>query len=349
MENKDLSRRKFIKGTAGAGLMIAGAGILPSCNIFRMSAKSEYEYDAKGLPTVLFGSTGVKVPRIICGLGSRFCHLDSEDEAQRLLHYTLDNGLYYWDTAWAYDNSIGLPPGKKKNPQLITSEERLGQVVKIRRKEIFLSTKVTSRDPNESMRQIETSLKRLQTDHLDQLMIHDVQTMADVDKICEKGNLMDIMNRLKEQGLCRFIGFSGHTEAAAMKALVERGNFDNMLIAMNHWAAKNNPQKRVEMAIPAAKEKGMGVILMKVVRPRENIKTLDPVDLIHYALTLKGPDVIVLGMDSIDVVKSNIEILRNFKPLSDERMKELAEELSPFYNHENLPWMQPGYTDGNYA
>ncbi len=349
MENNDLSRRKFIKGTFGAGLMVAGAGLIPSCKIFRMSAKSEYEYDAKGLPTVFFGSTGVKVPRIICGLGSRFCHLDSEEEAERLLHYTLDNGLYYWDTAWAYDNSIGLPPGKKKNPQLIFSEERLGRVVKIRRKEIFLSTKVTSRDPNEAMRQIETSLNRLQTDHLEQLMIHDVQTMADVDKLSEKGNLIDILNRLKEQGLCRFIGFSGHTEAAAMKALVDRGNFDNMLIAMNHWGIKNNPQKRTEMAVPAAKEKGMGVILMKIVRPRESIKTLDPVDLINYALTLKGPDVIVLGMDSLDVVKSNLEILRNFKPLNDERMKELAEELSPFYNHENLPWMQPGYTDGNYA
>jgi hypothetical protein len=349
MGNNDLSRRKFIRGTVGAGILVAGLGLVPSCEIFRMSAKSEYEYDAKGLPTVLFGGTGVKVPRIICGLGSRFCHLDSEEEAERLLHYTLDNGLYYWDTAWAYDNSIGLPPGKKKNPQLVTSEERLGRVVKIPRKEIFLSTKVTSRDPNEAMRQIETSLKRLQTDHLDQLMIHDVQTMVDVDKLSEKGNLIDILNRLKEQGLCRFIGFSGHTEAAAMKALVERGNFDNMLIAMNHWGAKNNPQKRIEMVVPAAKEKGMGVILMKVVRPRESIKTLDPVDLINYALTLKGPDVIVLGMDSIDVVKSNIEILRNFKPLSDERMKELAVELTPFYNHENLPWMQPGYTDGNYT
>lgn len=349
MENKDFSRRRFIKGTVGAGLMVTGAGLFSSCKIFQMSAKTDLEYDAKGLPTVLFGSTGVKVPRIVCGLGSRFCHIDSEEEAEQLLHHTLDNGLYYWDTASAYDNSIGLPPGKKKNPVLIFSEDRLGRVVKYRRKEIFLSTKVTSRDPDEAMRQIETSLKRLQTDHLEQLMIHDVQTLADVDKLSEKGNLIDILNRMKEQGLCRFIGFSGHTDAAAMKAMVDRGNFDNMLIAMNHWGAKNNPQNRVELAVPAAKEKGMGVILMKVVRPKESIKTLDPVDLINYAMSLKGPDVIVLGMDSLDVVNSNLAILRNFKPMSDERMKELAEELTPFYNHENLPWMQPGYTDGRYA
>jgi predicted aldo/keto reductase-like oxidoreductase len=348
MGKNDLSRRNFIKGTVGTGLLLAGAGLIPSCKIFRMSSKSDSVYNAKGLPTVLFGSTGVKVPRIICGLGSRFCHIDDDDEAEKMLHFTLDNGLYYWDTAWAYDNTIGKPPGKKKNPRLISSEERLGPVVKTRRNEIFLSTKVTSRDPDEAMRQIEISLKRLQTDHLDQLMIHDVRSMEDVDKLSEKGNLIDILHRLKEQGLTRFIGFSGHTEAAAMKAMVDRGDFNTMLIAMNHWGAANNPQKRQEMAIPAAKAKGMGVILMKVVRPRESIKTLIPTDLVKYALSLKGPDVIVLGMDSIDVVKSNIEILRNFKPMDEAKMNEMGMELTPFHNHENLPWMQPGYTDGNW-
>ena len=179
-------------------------------------------------------------------------------------------------------------------------------------------------------------------------MIHDVRSMEDVNKLSEKGNLIDILHRLREQGLTRFIGFSGHSEAEAMKALVDRGDFNTMLIAMNHWGAANNSQKRQEMAIPAAKAKAMGVILMKVVRPRESIKTLNPVDLVKYALSLKGPDVIVLGMDSIDVVKSNIEILRNFKPMDEAKMKEMAMELTPFYNHENLPWMQPGYTDGTW-
>jgi len=88
---------------------------------------------------------------------------------------------------------------------------------------------------------------------------------------------------------------------------------------------------------------------MKVVRPQETIAGLNPVDLIKYAFSLKGPDVVVIGMDSIAVVESNLTILRNFKQMNPERMKELAESLTPFYNHENLPWMQPGYTDGNYA
>ncbi len=338
MGKLDYSRRKFIKGTIGTGLLVAGSGLLPSCSIFRMS-ESVSEYDAKGLPTVVLGRTGVRIPRISIGLGSRFCNIVSADEAHRMLNYALDNGLYYWDTAWVYENiKLG-----------ISSEGRLGEVVQSRRKEIFLSTKVTSRDPDEAMRQIETSLKRLKTDHLDMLKIHDVRSEADVAKISEKGNLIDILLKLKAQGLTRFIGFSGHTEANAMKIMAEKGIFDSMLIAMNHWNRSSNLQSRQELAIPAARAKGMGVMLMKVVRPRESIKELTSSDLIRYALSLKEADGIVLGMDSMEIVKSNLEILRNFKPMDEIRMNEMAQQLIPYYNHENLPWMEQGYCDGNWV
>jgi hypothetical protein len=337
MENSNYSRRKFIKGTIGTGLLIAGSGLIPSCNIFRMSGSSA-AYDSKGLPTAMLGRTGVRIPRIAIGLGSRFCTIERAEDAYDLLNYALDNGLYYWDTAWAYENKkLGF-----------TSEERLGEVLKTRRNEIFISTKVTSRDPDEAMRQIEASLKRLQTDHVDMLKIHDIQS-PDMTKLSEKGSLIDVISKLKEQGITRFIGYSGHTEAEAMKFMADKGVFDSMLMAMNHWNIATNPQKRQELAIPAAKAKGMGVMLMKVVRPREAIKELDAKDLVRYALSLKGPDGIVLGMDSLEVVKSNLEILRNFKPFNDAKMQEMAMQLSPFYNHENLPWMKSGYNDGNWA
>ena len=348
MGSNNFSRRKFLKGTVGTGLLVAGAGLISSCNIFRMSSISGSSYNAKGLPTVILGKTGVRVPRMAVGLGSRFCHILTEEEACSMLNHALDNGLYYWDTARAYDSTMAPPPGKPKNPKLVYSEKRIGPVVNARRKEIFLSTKITSRNPDEAMRLLEDSLKRLQTDHLDQLMIHDVRSMEDVDKLSEKGNLIDLLHRLKDQGLTRFIGYSGHTEAKAMTALAQRGDFDTMLIAANHWNPAN-PQPRQKMAIPVAKEKNMGVILMKVVRPRETIAGLSAVDLVHYALSLKGPDVVVVGMDSEDVMNSNLSILRNFKPMNPERMKELAQDMAPFYNHENLPWMQPGYTDGYWA
>lgn len=347
MDNKNFSRRKFIKGTLGTGALIASSGLIPGCSIFRFS-KPESAYDAKGLPTATLGKTGIRVPRMVLGLGSRFCHIFTEEEACNMLNYALDHGLYYWDTARAYDSSMPAAPGKAKNPKLIYSEERIGPVVGARRKEIFLSSKISSRNPDEAMRLFENSLKRLQTDHLDQLMIHDVKTMEDVEILSQKGNLIDVLHKLKEQGMTRYIGFSGHTDADAMTAMANRGDFDTMLIAANHWNPAN-VQPRQQMAIPAAKAKGMGVILMKVVRPRETIAGLNPVDLINYALSLKGPDVVVIGMDSISVVDSNLQILKNFKPMDEGRMKELAENLTPFYRHENLPWMEPGYNDGNWA
>jgi uncharacterized protein len=256
-----------------------------------------------------------------------------------MLNYALDNGLYYWDTAWAYENkNLG-----------IVSEERLGEVVKTRRKEIFLSTKVTSRDPDEAMKQIESSLKRLRTDHLDILKIHNVTTLEDVNQLSQKGNLIDLLQKMKEQKICRFIGFSGHTDAEALRLMTERGSFDTILFAMNHYNSATNIQKRQELVIPAARARGMGVMLMKVVRPRETIKELKATDLIRYALSLEGPDGIALGMDSLEVVKSNLSILRDFKPMEDAQMKALTLQMAPFYRSENLPWMQEGYADGNWV
>lgn len=336
MDNANFSRRKFIRGTLSTGLLAAGSGLISSLAGQKSNIMGS-GFDAKGLPTAMLGKTGVRIPRIAIGLGSRFCTIRSADESQHMLNYALDNGLYYWDTAWIYENS----------ELKIVSEERIGEVVKYRRDEIFLSTKVTSRDPGEAMRQIESSLKRLKTDHLDMLKIHDVQSETDVEKLSEKGNLIDILIKLKEQGLTRFIGFSGHSEAVAMKQMAEKDVFDSMLMAMNHWG--DNSEKRQELVIPAAKSRQMGVMLMKVVRPRETIKELAPGDLIRYALSLREPDGIVLGMDSIEVVKSNLDILRNFTPLSDDRMKTLAQQLTPFYRHENLPWMQQGYRDGRWV
>ncbi|MEI6074510.1 MAG: aldo/keto reductase [Verrucomicrobiota bacterium] len=338
MQNTKITRRDLIKGTIGAGILLAGSQMAQAIGLIEKST-GKTGYDAKGLPTAILGKTGVRIPRIAVGLGSRFCNMEKDEEAIQILNHALDNGLYYWDTACDYENKkLGF-----------TSEGRIGEVLKTRRKEVFICTKVDSRDPEEAKRQIERSLKRLQTDHLDILKIHDVKSAEDVAKVSEKGNLIDIAHQMKEQGVARHIGFSGHANADALKSMAERGDFDTMLMAMNHYNQSKNPQPRQALVLPAAKAKGLGVMIMKTVRPRETIKTLDPKELVRYALSLSGPDGIVLGMDSVAVMDANLEILRNFKPLDEQRMKELALNLTPFYQHENLPWMKYGYCDGKWA
>jgi predicted aldo/keto reductase-like oxidoreductase len=334
MKNK-ITRRKFITGTMGAGAALAAAGYGFSYPYGDgPSAMRKNPYDPKGLPTIRLGKTGVIIPRMAIGLGSRFLNIASLDEALEMCNFALDNGLYYWDTAHSYVN----------NATGAISEERLGHIVKNRRKEIFLSTKISAREPDKFKAEVEESLNRLQTDHLDVMKIHSVTTPEDVAVICKKGGVLDVLSGFREQKVTRFIGFSGHTSAQALKEMADTGRFDTMLFAMNHYGS--NKEDRQGIVIPAAKQKGMGVMLMKTIRPKETIQGLDPAGLINFALSLEGPDGIIVGMDSKKVVESNLQILRKLKPMSKEDKAKYAEALFPFFNHHNLDWMRPDYRDG---
>lgn len=327
MENKSLTRRGFLRKTLATGVAITGLSSFSTPNGF----------DPKGLPTVVFGKTGVRIPRISIGLGSRFCSVSDEDEAQEILTYALDNGIFYWDTANSYTNSsLG-----------VVSEERIGKVLRRRRNEVFLSTKVAAREPDEAQRQVEASLKRLQTDYLDNLMIHSVTTVEDVDRLSRKGGIIDLVTRLKEEGVTRNIGFSGHSDASAMKLMMDRGDFDDVLFAMNQYG--DYSQERQETILPAALDKNLGILLMKVVRPKETVSGITANDLIRFALSIDGPSALVLGMDSLDIVKSNIEILKNFTPMTAAERSAMLSSLSPYFIDKNLEWVQPSYRDGHWG
>ena len=259
-------------------------------------------YDAKGLPTAVLGKTGIAVPRIGIGLGSRFCAVENEDTAQEILHAALDHGFYYWDTAYNYTNKS------------IVSEERLGRVLETRRKEVFLATKFEERTYDGVMRQLEESLKRLRTDRLDLYQVHLIESMADLDTLGLPGGALDALRKIKDQKIARFIGFSGHVDAAAMAEAARRHDFDTMLIALNHYSERRGDFENG--AIPAASARKMGVMIIKAVRPRETVAGLDPSDLIRYALTLPLVHAAVVGTDSVEIVRKNAALLRDFRPLS---------------------------------
>lgn len=325
MANHEFSRRDFIKTSA-----VGAAGLMIGCQ----AAGNSSPYNAHGLPTMVLGETGVELPRIAIGCGSRWCSIENEDEALTMMTSALDKGFYYWDTAHQYENKqLGF-----------ASEERLGKVLKTRRKEVFLATKVDAREPDAAKKMIEDSLNRLQTDRLDLLQIHSIKSMEDVDQLGVKGGVVDIVRQMKEAGVARFIGFTGHTSAEAMKAMAERYQLDNMLIALNHH--QEGKQAFEEQAVPAARKHGLGVMVMKVIRPREKVKSLAVKDLVRYALSLKQVDGAVIGMDSLEVVNANLALLQNFQPMSAPEMEQMQVALAPFYHQPDLQWMQPGYKDG---
>jgi len=179
------------------------------------------------------------------------------------------------------------------------------------------------------------------------MKIHAVETPDDVEIICKKGGVLDLFSKMKEEGVTRFIGFSGHGNAQALKMMIDTGRFDSMLFAMNHYdTAKGDRQGTL---IPAAKQKGMGVMLMKTIRPKETVPGLDAPGLIRFALSLQGPDGIAVGMDSKKVVESNLDLLRNFIPMNPDEKLKYAMILSPYFRHENLEWMREGYHDGYFS
>ena len=171
-----MDRRYFLKTCLAAGL---AAGNVRAKRVFGMSRQGARgiespNYDAKCFPTRLLGRTGVRVPVIGFGGGSRFCRVEDLEKSLELLNYALDHGLYYWDTAHQYGGK-----GFK-------SEERYGLILKYRRCEVFLATKTSERTYDGAMRQLEESLKRLKTDYLDVYQIHAVESMADVEAIGAK-------------------------------------------------------------------------------------------------------------------------------------------------------------------
>ena len=99
-------------------------------------------------------------------------------------------------------------------------------------------------------------------------------------------------------------------------------------------------------AIPAAAAKGLGINVIKVIRPREKVAGLDPADLICYALSLPHVCAAVIGTDSVEVLKKNAETIKNFTVLGPEEMKKIRADLGPFFEDRALPWMCPGYRDG---
>ena len=318
---KEFNRRDFIKTT---GALAAGTVLAPAV------ACSSSPYDSKGLPTAVLGNTGVRVPLIIIGCGSRFMAV-SEKEGLEILQTALENGLYYWDTAASYKNDEQY------------SEERIGKILPSVRERVFLSTKVQERNGEEAKRTIETSLKRLNTDYIDLYQIHSVSDEEEVRKFGDKDGVLPVLKKYQEEGVIRHIGFTGHTSASAMKLAADMYDFDTMLIALNH---QKKGEKFEGQPVPFAANKGMGVLAMKVIRPREKVQNLDPNELVRYALSLDGVTAAVIGTDSVNVLKNNIATISDFEPLGEEKMEELHVKLDPFYKSNDLPWMQPGYYDG---
>jgi aryl-alcohol dehydrogenase-like predicted oxidoreductase len=267
-----------------------------------------------------FGKTGEKFPILSFG-AQRIVdeHGCSEKEALKMLNHALENGIKYFDTAWIY--SLGQ------------SEERVGKVAKLRRKEMWIATKVWSREAREAREQLEESLRRLQTDYVDEWRMHNVWSLGELDKLTGPGGALEAAVKAQREGLVRYISISGHTNPQVQVEALRRFPFDSVLCALSvldHFIFSF-----AEELLPVANAKGVAVIGMKVMGLGALGKMYDSA--LRYTFSLPISTAIV-GMESMDQLTKNIAVAESYKPLSDEERLDLFKEVLPMVSPKNLPW-----------
>lgn len=278
------------------------------------------------MPTRILGRTGARVSILAMGGGSRFLMYQDEDKALEALNRAFDLGITYMDTAYGYGNGH--------------SEERVGKVMKTRRKGIFLATKINARKGDEAQRILEGSMKRLQTDQVDLIHVHSLTDEKDLADVEAPDGALKVLLKLRDQKVTRFIGITSHTDPVVLKTALERHDFDCTQMALNaaRVGMKNGSSSMVpnealktsfeDVALPVARQKKMGVIAMKVFAQEALVGQATPEKLLYYPLSLPGVTLAVAGMPKFEFIDQNVALAKAFKSLPPAEMRQLSTGLA---------------------
>ncbi len=318
------------------GAALLGSTTLPAA-VSEASSPSRIP-GGDAMPTRNLGKTGYKVGIFSLGGQAAIEKANNEATAVPIIEKALDLGVNYIDTSSIYGG-----PDR-------WSEQYVGKVMKHRRSDAFLATKTKERTRDGSMRMIETSLKLLQTDHVDLWQLHDIGTMTDINEIFSKGGAMEALLQARDQKIVRYLGITGHYRPDALIEAIHRYPFDTILMAVN--AADPHHFSFSEQLLPLAVEKQMGIIGMKVPArgrilsswtppPIEQQKhswegmvlaptpgTLDMRQAVYYSLSLPVSTVII-GCDSVAQLEQNVQLAREFTPLNQQQMAALSQKAEP--------------------
>jgi aryl-alcohol dehydrogenase-like predicted oxidoreductase len=329
--NTPLNRREFLRIAAGSAAALGAASTLQPLSSF-----AETTAAATPMPTRPLGRTGFQVPLFSLGGQGLLEQAGHTDEAVAIINRALDLGVKYCDTAHWY--------GKDG-----ASENYYGEVMKTRRNEVYLATKSGERSYDGAMRDLETSLKRLQTDRLDCWQMHHIRTQDDIEKIFAPNGALKAFLKARDEKITKFIGITGHLNPFALKNAIGRFDFDTILMALNA-ADKNlpgpgNESSFIENLLPTAVEKNLGIIGMKVpaigrIFQPGGVTTMRQA--MSYTLSLPVSTVII-GIKTIPELEENIRIAQTFKPLSPAEMAELERLTRPYYTEATFFKRQRGY------
>ncbi|HEX3472899.1 MAG TPA: aldo/keto reductase [Silvibacterium sp.] len=337
IDNPD--RREFLKKSGAVTAAVLTGSALPArAAAAPLPPLPSNPRTQTAMPTRNLGKTGYKVGVFSLGGQAALERADNFDIAVPIIDRALDLGVNYIDTSSIY----GGPPR--------WSEQYVGQVMKHRRNEAFLATKTKERTRDGSMQMIEKSLQLLNTDHVDLWQLHDIGTATDVNEVFAKGGAMEALIDMHEQKVVRYLGITGHFRPDALMDCIHRYPFDCILMAIN--AADPHHYSFGDGLLPLAVERQMGIIGMKVpargrllaswtppsmaqqehswegIVPATRPGTLKMREALYYTLS-QPVSTVIIGCDSIAQLQENVQLARDFTPLSNQQQAELVALAEP--------------------
>jgi predicted aldo/keto reductase-like oxidoreductase len=301
------NRREFIQ---------AGAAGVASLALARGEAVSAH--NGAGIPMRPLGRTGQSVTMI--GLGGYHSSVHpQESESIRLIQRAIDEGITFLDNAWDYHNG--------------GAEERMGKAIAQgdRRDKVFLMTKCCGRTAKEAQSNLEDSLRRLRTDHLDLWQFHEIVYDNDPDWIFANGGAIEYALKAKDQGKIRFLGFTGHKDPAIHLKMLDKPY---------PWATVQMPINVMDSqfrsfqhhVLPVLNQRGIAPIAMKSLGGTGKIVSESIVSIeeaLRYVFSLPIAT-LISGIDSEKVLEQNLKIVRNFKPMTSDEMAAVENKVRPF-------------------
>ncbi len=315
-----MNRRDFIENATIAAT-VAGLSAATACDLSASPAAQSASGETMRGEMMYrpLGRTGESVSAI--GLGGFHIGVQRDPaDSTRLIRRAIDGGMTFMDNCWDYHDG--------------GSEVRMGNALRDGyRQKVFLMTKIDGRTKESAARQIDESLKRLQTDRVDLMQIHEIIRLEDPDRCFAEGGTMDAIRAAKQAGKIRFVGFTGHKDPFVHLRMLEvaRANdfrFDAVQLPLNVMDAHfRSFEKQV---LPVLVREGIGVLGMKSMGGAEILssKIVTPIECLHYALSLPTSTVIT-GINTMPILDQAFEAARTFKPLTQQQTAALLARTAP--------------------
>jgi len=307
-----MERRDFLKTAAAASVAATTPSALAQTST---SAPTTTRPQSPDMIYRSLGTTGETVSAIGLG-GFHIGHQPDPNDSLKIIHTAIDHGITFLDNCWDYNDG--------------TSELRMGEALQNGyRDKVFLMTKMDGRTLTEYNKQLEQSLARLRTDHIDLVQFHEVIRMEDPDRIFADDGAIHAAIAARKAGKLRYIGFTGHKDPAVHLRMLEVAkahdfHFDTVQMPVNvmdaHFRSFTN------QVIPVATQQGIGVLAMKTFGDGFILqsKTVEPLEALHYTLS-QPVSVVITGIDSLPILNQALEAARTFKPLTEAQTKSILD------------------------